>query len=200
VRMSVPGPALLSVPAPEIAAASVSVSVKLATIWPLLTIAGVTIAPARPPVPRLSVLPAAIDVGLGELTTPPSAMVSVPTRLQPPTGSDVSAFRTEPAKNGRAADIPGRAGAGDQHRRDAKFRDERVDLGTALAVEHGAVGDRERARSEEPDDGDAARGDGRARTGNDYVAGDEDVGGLQRAAVRNGKRPDVDLNEAAGGG
>src|SRR5262249_38763260 len=78
------------------------VSVKLATIWPLLTIAGVTIAPASPPVPRLRVLPAAIEVGPGELTTPPSAMVSVPTRLQPqplspPIVSELSAFRTEPA-------------------------------------------------------------------------------------------------------
>src|SRR5499427_1912136 len=99
--MSVPGPALLSVPAPEIAAASVSVSVKLATIWPLLTIAGVTIAPASPPVPRLSVLPAPIDVAPGELTTPPSATVSVPTGLQPqllaPIASELNAFKTEPA-------------------------------------------------------------------------------------------------------
>src|SRR6516162_5036529 len=100
--MSVPGPALLSAPVPEMAAASVSVSVKLAAIWPSLTIAGVTIAPASPPVPRLSVLPAAIDMGLGELTTPPSAMVSAPTRLQPqplspPTVSELSAFKTEPA-------------------------------------------------------------------------------------------------------
>jgi len=52
--------------------------------------------------PRLSVLPAAIDVGPGELTTPPSATVSVPTRLQPqplspPIVSELSAFRTEPA-------------------------------------------------------------------------------------------------------
>jgi hypothetical protein len=75
----VPGPALLSVPAPEMLAASVSVSVKFAAIWPSLTIAGVTIAPASPPTPRLSVLPAPIDVAPGELTTPPSAMVSVPT-------------------------------------------------------------------------------------------------------------------------
>src|SRR5262249_46097088 len=88
--------------APEMTAASVSVSVKLAAIWPPLTIAGVTIAPARPPTPRLSVLPAAIGVGLGELTPPPSAMVSAPTRLQPqplspPTVSELRAFRTEPA-------------------------------------------------------------------------------------------------------
>src|SRR5262245_31906513 len=100
--MSVPGPALLSVPAPEMAAASVSVSVKLATIWPLLAIAGVTIAPARPPTPRLSVLPAAIDVAPGELTTPPSAMVSVPTtggvqpQPGPPIASELNAFKTEP--------------------------------------------------------------------------------------------------------
>src|SRR5215470_5934265 len=84
------------------AAVSASASVKLAMIWPSLAMAGVLIAPARPPMPRLSVLPAAIDVGLGELTTPPSAMVSVPTRLQPqplspPIVSELSAFRTEPA-------------------------------------------------------------------------------------------------------
>src|SRR5215831_3665665 len=100
--MSVPGPALLSVPAPEMAAASVSVSVKLAAIWPSLTIAGVLIAPASPPVPRLSVLPAAIDVAPGELTTPPSAMVSVPTtggvqpQPGPPIASELNAFKTEP--------------------------------------------------------------------------------------------------------
>jgi hypothetical protein len=101
VRISVPEPALLSEPAPEMAAASVSASVKLATIWPSLAMAGVLIAPARPPMPRLSVLPAAIDVGPGELTTPPSATVSVPTRLQPqllsPMVSELSAFKTEPA-------------------------------------------------------------------------------------------------------
>src|SRR5215831_1423641 len=99
--MSVPGPALLSAPAPETLAASVSVSMKFAAIWPSLTIAGVTIAPASPPTPRLSVLPAPIDVGPGELTTPPSATVSVPTRLQPqllaPIVSESSAFKTEPA-------------------------------------------------------------------------------------------------------
>src|SRR5262249_11505285 len=99
--MSVPGPALLSAPAPEMAAASVSVSVKLATIWPSLAIAGVTIAPARPPTPRLSVLPAPIDVAPGELTTPPSATVSVPSSLQPqlvaPIASELNAFKTEPA-------------------------------------------------------------------------------------------------------
>src|SRR5215831_18384411 len=98
--MSVPGPALLSVPAPEMAAASVSVSVKLAAIWPSLTIAGVTIAPASPPVPRLSVLPAPIDVAPGELTTPPSATVSVPIALQSqlvaPIASELNAFKTEP--------------------------------------------------------------------------------------------------------
>src|SRR6516165_525906 len=89
--MSVPGPALLSVPAPEMFAA----------IWPSLTIAGVTIAPASPPTPRLSVLPAPIDVAPGELTTPPSATVSVPTGLQPqlvaPIASELNAFKTEPA-------------------------------------------------------------------------------------------------------
>src|SRR5262249_30569911 len=99
--MSVPGPALLSVPAPEMLAASVSVSVKFAAIWPSLTIAGVTIAPASPPTPRLSVLPAPIDVAPGELTTPPSATVSVPIALQPqlvaPIASELNAFKTEPA-------------------------------------------------------------------------------------------------------
>ncbi len=83
------------------AAVSVSASVKLAMIWPSLAMAGVLIAPARPPMPRLSVLPAAIDVEPGELTTPPSATVSVPTRLQPqllsPMVSELSAFKTEPA-------------------------------------------------------------------------------------------------------
>src|SRR5215510_7067667 len=98
--MSVPGPALLSVPAPEMLAPRVSVSMKFAAIWPSLTIAGVTIAPANPPAPRLSVLPAPIDVAPGELTTPPSAMVSVPTGLQPqlpPIASELNAFKTEPA-------------------------------------------------------------------------------------------------------
>src|SRR5262249_16975256 len=98
--MSVPGRALLSAPAPETLAASVSVSMKFAAIWPSLTIAGVTIAPANPPAPRLSVLPAPIDVAPGELTTPPSAMVSVPTGLQPqppPIASELNAFKTEPA-------------------------------------------------------------------------------------------------------
>src|SRR5215510_8882319 len=99
--MSVPGPALLSVPAPEMLAASVSVSVKFAAIWPSLTIAGVTIAPASPPTPRLSVLPAPIDVAPGELSTPPSATVSVPIALQPqlvaPIASELNAFKTEPA-------------------------------------------------------------------------------------------------------
>ena len=56
----------------------VSVSVKLATIAPSLTMAGVTIAPLRPPVPRLSVLPAPMLVPPAAFTTPPSAMLSVP--------------------------------------------------------------------------------------------------------------------------
>src|SRR5262249_56000215 len=63
--------------------------------------AGARTAREGPPVPRLSVLPAPIDVGPGELTTPPSATVSVPTRLQPqllaPIVSESSAFKTEPA-------------------------------------------------------------------------------------------------------
>src|SRR5215467_10037854 len=61
---------------------------------------GVTIAPASPPTPRLSVLPAPIDVAPGELTTPPSATVSVPTGLQPqllaPIASELNAVKTEP--------------------------------------------------------------------------------------------------------
>jgi hypothetical protein len=111
MRISVPEPALLSEPAPEMAAASVSVSVKLATIWPSLSIAGVLIAPASPPMPRLSVLPAAIDVGPGELTTPPSAIVSVPTsgpqpQPTPPIASDVAALKTEPAPVTVTVEVP----------------------------------------------------------------------------------------------
>ena len=96
-----PGPALLNVPVPEMAAARVSVSVKFATIWPSLAIAGVLIAPASPPRPRLSVLLAAMLVEPGELTTPPSATVSVPTsgpQPQPsgtPIASGPSAFKIE---------------------------------------------------------------------------------------------------------
>src|SRR6476620_7376292 len=63
--------------------------------------AGVLIPPATPPVPRLSVLPWAMPVKPGELTTPPSATVSVPIKPQPqlvsPTTSEERAFRTEPA-------------------------------------------------------------------------------------------------------
>ena len=73
-----PVPTLLRVPMPEMSAATVSVSVKLATIAPSLTMEGVTIAPLRPPVPRLSVLPRPMMVEPGAVTTPPSATVSVP--------------------------------------------------------------------------------------------------------------------------
>src|SRR3954471_8460892 len=61
--------------------------------------AGDTIAPASPPVPRLSVLPLPIPVKPGELTTPPLATVRVPTRQSQgsPIASEVSAFKTEPA-------------------------------------------------------------------------------------------------------
>jgi hypothetical protein len=64
----------------------------------LFVIAGV----ASPPVPRLSVLPAVIVVEPGELTTPPSATVSVPSsgpqpQPVPPIDSELSAFSTEPA-------------------------------------------------------------------------------------------------------
>src|SRR5262245_178905 len=84
------------------AAPRMSVSVKLATMLPSLAIAGVLIAPARPPMPRLSVLPAPMLVVPGELTTPPSAMVSVPTvgpqpQPGPPISSKLNAFKVEPA-------------------------------------------------------------------------------------------------------
>src|SRR5262245_11704721 len=72
--------------------------------------AGVTIAPASPPAPRLSVLPAPIDVAPGELTTPPSATVSVPIRLQPqllsPIASELNAFKTEPAPVTVTVEVP----------------------------------------------------------------------------------------------
>jgi hypothetical protein len=110
VRISVPAPALLSEPVPDTLAPSVEVSVKLATIWPSLAIAGVTIAPASPPMPRLRMLPAAIEVAPGELTTPPSAMVSVPTRPQPqlvsPIWSELNAFNTEPAPVTSTLEVP----------------------------------------------------------------------------------------------
>lgn len=113
MRISVPEPALLSVPAPEMAAASVSVSVKLAIIRPSFAIVGVTTAPESPPVPRLSVLPAAIEVEPGELTTPPSATVSVPIRLQPqlvaPIASEPSAFKTEPVPVTSTFELPSAA-------------------------------------------------------------------------------------------
>jgi hypothetical protein len=108
LRISVPAPALLSVPPPEMLAARLSVSVKFATILPRLSIAGVTIAPARPPLPRLSVLPAPILVKPGELTTPPLATVSVPTRQSQvsPILSEVCAVRTEPGPVTVTAEVP----------------------------------------------------------------------------------------------
>jgi hypothetical protein len=112
VRISVPTPALLSVPAPEMSAASVSVLVKFATIWPSLSIAGVMIAPASAPMPRLSVLPWAMPVKPDELTTPPSATVSVPIRGPPqpqlvsPTTTEESAFRAEPAPVTVSVEVP----------------------------------------------------------------------------------------------
>src|SRR5262245_24235197 len=61
---------------------------------------GVSIEPARAPVPRLSVLPARILVAR-ELTTPPSTMVSVPTSGPQPQSlspmESAPAFKTEPA-------------------------------------------------------------------------------------------------------
>jgi hypothetical protein len=73
-----------------------------------------------------------------------------------------------------------------------------VDLDAALAVEHAAVGDRERARSEPADHGHVPCY-GRARAGDDHIAGDEDVGGLQRTAVGDRKRAVFDLDIAADG-
>ena len=112
-----PAPALLNVPVPAMAAARVSVSVKLATIWPSLAIVGVLIAPASPPMPRLSVLPATIVVPSGALTTPPSATVSVPSRvLQPqpksaPIASGPSAFKVEPGPVTITVEVPPKTGS-----------------------------------------------------------------------------------------
>ena len=93
-----PGPALVSVPVLEMSAASVSVSVKLAAIAPSLSMSGVTIEPLRPPVPRLSMLPAPILVPRAALTAPPSEMVTAPiaTAVWPISRSSVLA-RAEPA-------------------------------------------------------------------------------------------------------
>src|SRR6516162_4374965 len=188
--MSVPGPALLSVPAPEMAAASVSVSVKFAAIWPSLAIAGVTIAPARPPVPRLSVLPAPIDVAPGELTTPPSAMVSVPT-----TGGGTAAAGA--ADRQRIERIQDRARASDDHLRAAVVRiaDDRGRGG----VDHAAVGNGERARphravaNEETEGaadvpGRAGSGHGRGRSAEERKEGGDVRAALavERAAVADG--------------
>jgi hypothetical protein len=106
--VSVPEPVLVSMPAPEMLAASVSAFVKFATIWPSSTIAGVMMAPARPPVPRFSVLPTPTPVKTGELTTAPSAIVSVPTP-QPqelPMASDVATFTVEPAPVTVTIEVP----------------------------------------------------------------------------------------------
>ena len=55
-------------------------------------------------------LPAPIDVAPGELTTPPSAMVSVPITLQPqllaPIASELNAFKTEPAPVTITCELP----------------------------------------------------------------------------------------------
>jgi len=63
--------------------------------------------------PRLSVLPAPIDVAPGELTTPPSATVSVPMRPQPqlvsPIKSALNAFNTEPAPVTTSLELPSAA-------------------------------------------------------------------------------------------
>ena len=108
-----PEPSLVSEPVSEISAARVSVSVKLATIWPLLTMKGVTIAPESPPLPRLSVLPVKMLTPVGELTTAPSATVSVPTSVplpQPQPGSPMVSppwrFNTEPRPVTDTAELP----------------------------------------------------------------------------------------------
>ena len=103
-----PVPALPSVPAPEMSAASVSVSVKLATIAPSLTIAGVAIAPLSPPVPRLSVLPVPMLVPPAAFTTPPAATLRVPivVAVWPITRPPV-AVRVEPDPVTVMNDVPG---------------------------------------------------------------------------------------------
>jgi hypothetical protein len=95
-------------PAPEMLAASVSAFVKFATMLPSSTIAGVMMAPARPPMPRLSVLPAPMPVKPGELTTPPSAIVSVPVVQAQgwPRVSELVTFRVDPAPVTVTSELP----------------------------------------------------------------------------------------------
>ena len=190
MRISVPVPALLSVPVPEMSAARVTPSVKFATMAPSLRIVGVISVPPSPPVPSLSVLPARILVSAAS-TTPPSAMASVPTRgpqPQPPSPmeSPTVAVRREPVPVTSTKDEPSTLSPMKAtlvlttppsaivsvpippvvpppterpkppifhcdpapvttHRRGAA--EEGIDLGSALAVEHPAVADGQRSRS-----------------------------------------------------
>ena len=103
-----PVPALLSVPAPEMSAARVSVSVKLATIAPSLTMAGVTIAPLRPPVPRLSVLPGPMLVAAGGVHHAAVGHGSVPIVVPVwPITSPPVAVRVGARSGDGHADVPG---------------------------------------------------------------------------------------------
>src|SRR5262245_9343584 len=93
---------------PEMLAASVVVSVKLATIWPRFSIAGALNEPARPPLPRLSVLPGPIPTNPVAFTTAPLATVSVPER-QPqnePIASSLFTMSTELAPVTVTAEVP----------------------------------------------------------------------------------------------
>jgi hypothetical protein len=110
VRVSVPTPALLSVPVPEISAARVTPSVKSATMAPSLRMVGVISVPPSPPVPSRSMLPARILVSAAS-TTPPLLMASVPTRgpqPQPPSPmeSPTVAVRREPGPVTSTKDEP----------------------------------------------------------------------------------------------
>src|SRR6185312_14587630 len=64
--------------------------------------------------PRLSVLPRAMPVKPGELTTPPSATVSVPTsgpqpQPGPPIARELNALKTEPATVTSTFELPSAA-------------------------------------------------------------------------------------------
>src|ERR1700704_3585824 len=69
---------------------------------------GGTIPPATPPRARVGVLPLPTPVNPGELTTPPSATVSVPTRQSQgsPTDSEFPAFRAEPVPVTVSIEVP----------------------------------------------------------------------------------------------
>ncbi len=103
-----PGPALVSDPVLEMSAARVRVSVKLATIVPSLSMAGVTIEPLRPPVPRLSVLPAPMLTPPGALTVPPAVAVSVPIATEVwPTVTRPTTLKAEPDPLTVTDEVPG---------------------------------------------------------------------------------------------